>query len=160
MENGEPNFRNWLFGGEVDIIDKLVDINCFRRLRDEVIKNRINKVSLYYANNLKESYKNICVSDQYEAHNYIFDDIFLCNSLLYLVYNGIFQLYYDSDREVFFVSKTNNAKNISSMKLKPRKYEYIRGNIISKDTEIFTFSFNKEIKFEHLIKDLLDYPIK
>lgn len=163
-ENGDQNFRNWLFGenSELNIKNGNVVEENFGDLR-KVIVNNINVTDVYEATNEKYIYKNVVMCDGFSAHKYFIDDTFLFMKILYLVLNGILNLCYDAEHKIHFISSNTSIKEIANRKTWlsgseyqiEHIYEYKKGNLLYKDLKIFTFSVGENIS----IKDILLYLI-
>lgn len=164
-ENGEQNFRNWLFGESSKLELKNEDViqTHFGELR-KIIVNNINVTDVYEATNEKYIYNNVVMCDRFSAHNYLVDSIFLLIKILYLVLNGILNLCYDAEHRTYFMSSNTSIKTIANSKTWlsgseyqiEHTYEYKKGNLLYKDLKIFTFNVNENITIKRILLNLLN----
>ena len=164
-ENGEQNFRNWLFGESSKLeMNNADDIQMYFGELRQIIVNRINVTDVYEAMNEKYVYKNVVMCDGFSAHNYRIDNIFIFIKVLYLVLNGILNLCYDVEHRAYFISSNTHIKTIANSKRWlsgseyqiEHKYEYKKGKLLYKDLKIFTFNVNEIITTDKILSYIIN----
>lgn len=165
-QGAEQFFRDWLFGnstiGHYDV--ELYFKDLFGDLRDEICNMR-NITDTYRAeNNSNQYYINIVVCDKKDLRCYTFENRYLFIKFVYLIFNEILYLRYNSNDEKYFVSNTVAKQKIANQKnwwcgndyQIYKTFKFKKGALLEKDLNVFQF----DTSFAELaVKDILDFLI-
>lgn len=164
-QNAEQFFREWLFGNSLQNIYEIEKYfeELFSDLRNVISNNRKLANTYKAENNSNQYYPSVVVCDNEDLGCYEFNSKELFFKLIFLIFNNVLSLRFNSNCKEYFVS--NNITKITIENFKSwlcggdyqiyKTYEYKRGEILEKDLKIFQFKTEfKEVKVLDLLEVL------